>query len=93
MSDKLLYPRPQAGDYDVHKAMHDLQENEGLFREFLQKPDEVLSRYPIDDEARILLKNHDYEGLAARGIHPIMIVQFQRHIEWGVRMTSQPVAG
>jgi hypothetical protein len=31
---------------------------------------------------------HDYAGLQRRGLHPIMIVQFQRHIEWGMRMTA-----
>jgi hypothetical protein len=30
--------------------------------------------------------------LQARGIHPIMIVQFQRHIEWGMRMTASRAA-
>lgn len=91
--EQLMYPRPQAGDYHVHLLLHDMQEDEDLFVEFLADPDAVLGRYPeVDDEAKRLIASHDYAGLQARGLHPIMIVQFQRHIEWGMRMTSSRAA-
>lgn len=87
--EKLLYPRPQAGDFHVHRLLHDIQEDEDLFVRFLDEPDAVLGNYPeVDGDAKRLIAEHDYAGLAARGIHPIMIVQFQRHIEWGMRMTA-----
>jgi hypothetical protein len=94
MADEgLLYPRPQAGDFHVHRLLHDIQEDEDLFEEFLGQPDAVLGRYPeVDDDAKRLIAAHDYAGLQARGIHPIMIVQFQRHIEWGMRMTASKAA-
>jgi hypothetical protein len=80
--EHLMYPRPQSGDFYVHKLLHDMQENEDLFVEFLGDSDAVLGRYPeVDDEAKKLIATHDYGGLQRRGLHPIMIVQFQRHIE------------
>lgn len=85
----LMYPRPQADDFHVHKLLHDMQEDEDLFVEFLGDSDAVLDRYPeVDEEAKKLIATHDYAGLQRRGLHPIMIVQFQRHIEWGMRMTA-----
>ena len=94
MADEhLMYPRPQADDFYVHRLLHDMQEDEDLFVEFLADPDAVLGRYPeVDDEAKRFIAEHDYEGLQKRGIHPIMIVQFQRHIEWGMRMTASRTA-
>jgi hypothetical protein len=94
MADEpLLYPRPRAGDFHVHRLLHDMQEDEDLFVRFLDQPDAVLAGYPeVDDEAKRLIAAHDYAGLQARGIHPIMIVQFQRHIEWGMRMTASRAA-
>jgi hypothetical protein len=90
MTDQqLLYPRPAPGDFHVHRLLHDIQEDEDLFVEFLADPPAVLSRYPeVDDDAKKAIAAHDYAALQARGIHPIMIVQFQRHIEWGMRMTA-----
>ncbi len=79
----LYYPRPKASDYHVHRVLHDLQERSDIFREFLDRPDEVLARYELDEEAHQLIKNHDYQGLVARGIHPIIVVALQRRIEWG----------
>ncbi len=94
MADEpLMYPRPKAGDYYVHRLLHTIQEDEDLFVEFLDKPDAVLANYPeVDAEAKRLIAAHDYAGLQNRGIHPIMIVQFQRHIEWGMRMTASRAA-
>jgi hypothetical protein len=94
MADQqLMYPRPQASDFHVHRLLHDIQEDEDLFVEFLGEPDAVLGRYPeVDDEAKHLIASHDYTGLQKRGLHPIMIVQFQRHIEWGMRMTASRAA-
>jgi hypothetical protein len=88
MTDELIYKRPRVGDFHVHRVLHDLQEDEELFQEFMVDPDKVLSAYPIDDEARRLIGEKDFAGLVARGIHPIMIVQFQRHIEWGMKMSA-----
>ncbi|HEX4755278.1 MAG TPA: hypothetical protein VH661_05955 [Candidatus Dormibacteraeota bacterium] len=91
--EQLMYPRPRAGDFHVHRLLHDIQEDEDLFVEFLDRPDTVLARYAeVDDDAKRLIAAHDYGGLQARGIHPIMIVQFQRHIEWGMRMTASKAA-
>jgi hypothetical protein len=92
-NEKLMYPRPQVGDFHVHRLLHDMQEDEDLFVEFLGNSDAVLDRYPeVDDEAKRLIATHDYAGLQQRGLHPIMIVQFQRHIEWGMRMTASRAA-
>jgi hypothetical protein len=91
--EQLMYPRPRAGDFHVHRLLHDIQEDEDLFVEFLERPDSVLANYPeVDWDAKRLIAAHDYAGLQARGIHPIMIVQFQRHIEWGMRMTASKAA-
>jgi hypothetical protein len=94
MADEhLMYPRPQVGDFHVHRLLHDMQEDEDLFVEFLGDSDSVLGRYPdVDDEAKQLIAKHDYAGMQQRGLHPIMIVQFQRHIEWGMRMTASRAA-
>lgn len=94
MADEhLMYPRPQVGDFHVHRLLHDMQEDEDLFVEFLGDSDSVLGRYPdVDDEAKQLIAQHDYAGMQQRGLHPIMIVQFQRHIEWGMRMTASRAA-
>lgn len=89
MTDELLYKRPRLDDFHVHRVLHDLQEDEPLFEAFLADPDRVLASYPLDDQARRLLTDKDFSGLVERGIHPIMVVQFQRHIEWGMKMTAQ----
>ena len=70
-----------------------MQEDQALFREFLVNPDAVLLRYDLDDEARVLMRTHDYEGMVRRGIHPIMVVQLQRQVEWGIKMFSAEDAG
>lgn len=92
MTDKLMYPRPRSSDFDVHYALHQLQEDEGLFLEFLADPDAVLSRFPLDDQSKDLIKRRDYDGMVAAGLHPIMVVQYQRHIEWGMKMTAAEAA-
>src|SRR6202035_2156783 len=90
MTDQqLLYPRPAPGDFHVHRLLHDIQEDEDLFVEFLADPPAVLSRYPeVDDDAKQAIAPHDYALRRARETPPIRIVQFQRHIEWGRRMTA-----
>jgi hypothetical protein len=84
----LIYPRPKASDYHVHRALHDLQERTDVFLEYLDDPDTVLGRYGIDDEAHRMIKERDYAGLVARGIHPIIVVALQRRIEWGTSHSS-----
>jgi hypothetical protein len=79
----LIYPRPKASDYHVHRVLHDLQERTDVFLEYLDNPDQVLQRYDIDDDSHRLIKERDYQGLVARGIHPIIVVALQRRIEWG----------
>lgn len=93
MTDRLMYPRPRNEDFEVHEILHELQEDEALFREFLVDPDAVMSRFQLDDEARVLIRTHDYEGMVRRGIHPIMVVQLQRQVEWGIKMFSAEDAG
>lgn len=89
MNDPLLYKRPRVADFDAHRVLHDLQEDETLFQEFMADPEAVVSRYALDEEAHRLIVEHDFAGLRRRGIHAVMIVQFQRHIEWGVKMTAK----
>lgn len=84
MTDELLFPRPSNRDLAVHTVLHALQEDQDLFERFMKDPDEVLAAYDLDDEARRLLATRDYEGLVARGVHPILVVQLQRRVEWGV---------
>lgn len=85
---ELMYQRPRPENYDGHKALHDLQESESIFREFLADRDAVLDRYDLDDEMRRLIRDADYPGLVARGIHAVMVVQFQRRIEWGMSLAK-----
>jgi hypothetical protein len=85
---KLMYQRPRPENYNGHKALHDLQESESIFREYLDDPDRVLDRYDLDDEMRSLIRNADYRGLVERGIHAVMVVQFQRRIEWGMSLAK-----
>jgi hypothetical protein len=97
MTDSLIYPRPRNGDFEFHRFLHELQENGALFRGFLSDPDGVMSRFDLDESSRGLLKARDYDGMVARGIHPILVVQLQRRIEWGLTMatgdTSEPPSG
>jgi len=93
VTDKLIYPRPSPRDLAVHTLLHDLQEDEGLFQEFLAHREEVSRRFGVDAEATRLLVDLDYPGLVARGIHPILVVQLQRHIEWGMRMSTTAPEG
>lgn len=86
--NELMYQRPRPENYEGHKALHDLQESESTFREFLENPDGVLARYDLDEDMRRLIKNADYSGLVARGIHAVMVVQFQRRIEWGMSLAK-----
>jgi hypothetical protein len=90
MTDRLLYPRPATRDLELHTALHRLQEDEALFRQFLDDPDQVLGQFDLDSEARTLLRNRDYQGMVNRGVHPILVVQLQRHIDWGMTLAQGP---
>ena len=93
MSDALLYPRPAIRDLELHTVLHDLQEDAELFRGYLDDPDTALSRFDLDEEARALLRNRDYQGLVARGVHPILVISLQRQIEWGMTMRADDSGG
>lgn len=84
MSDQLIYPRPANRDLVIHTILHALQEDKELFNLYMTEPDAVLGKYDLDEEARTLLRDRDYRGLVARGVHPILVVQLQRRVEWGV---------
>ncbi|MGH3395993.1 MAG: hypothetical protein ACRDPO_15045 [Streptosporangiaceae bacterium] len=85
MTEELIYPRPGTRNLAVHTVLHALQEDEALFQEFLADPDQVTGRFGVDDEARALLRACDYRGMVSRGVHPILVVHLQRHIEWGMK--------
>jgi len=85
---ELMYKRPRPENYNGHKALHDLQESDAIFREFVADRDTVLDRYDLDDEMRALIADADYAGLVKRGIHAVMVVQFQRRIEWGMSLAA-----
>lgn len=93
MAEKLMYPRPDYRDLEVHTVLHDLQEDEALFGEYFANADAVLDQYDLDEEARGLLRNRDFDGMVRRGIHPILVVQLQRQIEWGIKMFTSDAAG
>lgn len=86
MSSDLMYQRPRPENYDGHKALHDLQESDTIFKEFMADRDAVLDRYGLDEEMHRLIRDADYQGLVKRGIHAVMVVQFQRRIEWGLSL-------
>ena len=50
MTERLIYPRPANRDLELHTALHELQENEDIFRKFLEDPDAVVGRFDLDDE-------------------------------------------
>lgn len=85
MAEDLIYPRPATRNLAIHTVLHALQENETLFQEFLADPDVVTGRFDVDEESRALLRARDYRGMVGRGVHPILVVQLQRHIEWGMQ--------
>lgn len=84
----LLYPRPKASDYDVHRLLHDLQEREPVFRAYLDDPEALVGSYGVDDEAARLVVERDYDGLVARGLHPILVVALKRRIDWGTSLSA-----
>lgn len=84
MPGELVFPRPANRDLVVHTVLHALQEDKQLFDRFMENPDVVLAGYDLDDEAERLLASLDYSGLVARGVHPVLVVQLQRRVEWGV---------
>lgn len=84
MSDTLYYPRPKPNDFELARAIHEIQENDDLFMEFLDQRRPFLDRYQLGDDAKDLLAELDYAGLVARGIHPMLVVQMQRRVEWGL---------
>ena len=86
MSDNLYYPRPRHEDFELARLIHDIQENDGLFAEFMADGAAFVDRYELDDEAKKLLTSYDYQGLVARGVHPMLSVQLQRRIEWNLKM-------
>lgn len=86
MSDNLYYPRPRHEDFELARLIHDIQEDDGLFAEFMADTAAYLKRYELDPEAEQLMINHDYSGLVDRGIHPMLAVQMQRRIEWNLSM-------
>lgn len=87
MSNGLYYPRPRHEDYELARLIHDIQESDELFAEFMAAPEEFVGRYELDDEARKLMITFDYDGLVERGIHPMLSVQFMRNVQWNLKMT------
>ena len=86
MSDNLYYPRPRHEDFELARLIHDLQEDDTLFGQFMADGPAFVERYELDDEAKKLVTSYDYEGMVARGIHPMLSVQLQRRIEWNLKM-------
>ena len=86
MSDNLYYPRPRHEDFELARLIHDIQEDDALFAEFMADGAGFVDRYELDDEAKKLMTSYDYEGLVGRGIHPMLSVQLQRRIEWNLKM-------
>lgn len=86
MSDQLYYPRPRHEDFELSRLIHDIQEDDELFAQFMADGDAFVSAYDLDDEARKLITSYDYAGLVDRGIHPMLSVQLQRRIEWNLSM-------
>lgn len=84
MTERLIYGRPQNRDLMIHTVLHALQEDNELFDRFMTDPKAVLSAFDLDDDAQRLLSDRDYQGLVERGVHPILVVQLQRRVEWGV---------
>lgn len=90
MTDQLNFPRPANRDLVIHTVLHVLQQDTEAFAQYMRDPDSVLSRFDLDEEGHRLLRDHDYKGMVARGVHPILVVQLQRRIEWGVsRFTDE----
>lgn len=87
MSDDLYYPRPRHEDYELARLIHDIQEDDDLFAEFMADSPTFVKRYDIDADAAKLMTEYDYDGLVVRGIHPMLAVQFKRRVEWNLRMT------
>lgn len=87
MSDSLYYPRPRHEDYELARLVHDIQEDDELFAEFMADSPAFVKRYDIDPEGAKLMTEYDYDGLVVRGIHPMLAVQFKRRVEWNLRMT------
>jgi len=87
MSDGLYYPRPRPEDYELARLIHDIQESDQLFTDFMANPEEFVGGYALDEEARKLMTTFDYDGLVARGIHPMLSVQFMRNVQWNLKMT------
>ena len=87
MSDSLYYPRPRPDDYELARLIHDIQESDELFTEFMADPAAFVGRYELDEQARQLMTTFDYDGLVARGIHPMLSVQFMRNVQWNLKMT------
>ncbi len=87
MSSGLYYPRPRHEDYELARLIHDIQESDELFSEFMAAPEEFVGRYDLDDEAQKLMITFDYDGLVDRGIHPMLSVQFMRNVQWNLKMT------
>lgn len=86
MSGNLYYPRPRHEDFELARLIHDIQEDDALFEQFMADGASFVQRYELDEEARKLLTSYDYDGLVARGIHPMLSVQLQRRIEWNLKM-------
>lgn len=86
MSDKLYYPRPRHEDFDLARLIHDIQEDDELFAEFMADSSGFVKRYDLDAEAEDLITEYNYSGLVDRGIHPMLAVQLQRRIEWNLSM-------
>lgn len=87
MTDGLYYPRPRHEDYELARLIHDIQEDDELFAEFMSDPEAFVGSYDLDDDAVRLMTSFDYDGLVVRGIHPMLAVQFKRRVEWNLKMT------
>jgi hypothetical protein len=92
VSQDLYYPHPRHEDFQLNRLIHDLQENDALFTEFMADGRAFVARYDVDDEGRELVVTYDYPGLVARGIHPMLVVQLQRRIEWNLSMAVARVS-
>jgi hypothetical protein len=93
VSEDLYYKRPRHEDYELNRLIHGLQEDDTLFNTFMEDGRAFVDTYEVDDDAKRLMTTYDYKGLVARGIHPMLVVQLQRRIEWNLSMAVTRTEG
>lgn len=81
--DDLIYARPKAKHFQVHKVLHRLGNHQEELEAFERDRSGWLDQFPISHEDRALMEQLDFETMVSSGFHPILVRSLEMKFLYG----------